>query len=74
MKKNIFVRILAALGGIVLWLLALCALLCTATAADIWKKLMARKWLRVLLLAALLLISLAYITDATYSPFLYTQF
>ena len=26
MKKNIFVRILAALGGIVLWLLALCAL------------------------------------------------
>ena len=55
-------------------LLVLCALLCTATAADIWKKLMARKWLRVLLLAALLLISLAYITDATYSPFLYTQF
>ena len=26
MKKNIFVRLLAALGGIVLWLLALCAL------------------------------------------------
>ncbi|MBR5502109.1 MAG: MBOAT family protein, partial [Oscillospiraceae bacterium] len=55
-------------------LLALCALLCTERAAAIWQKLMARKWLRVLLLAALLLISLAYITDATYSPFLYTQF
>ena len=26
MRRNIFVRILAALGGIALWLLALCAL------------------------------------------------
>ena len=55
-------------------LLTLCALLCTERAANIWQKLMARKWLRVVLLAVLMLICMAYITDSTYSPFLYAEF
>ena len=55
-------------------LLTLCALLCTERAANIWQKLMARKWLRVVLLTVLMLICMAYITDSTYSPFLYAEF
>ncbi len=54
--------------------LSLCAALSTEQAAAAWKKLMSRRTARSIIVLLLLALSLAYITDSTYHPFLYAQF
>ena len=55
-------------------MLILCLALCTESAASAWRKLMERRGARSVIVLLLLALSLAYITDSTYHPFLYAQF
>ena len=55
-------------------LLLICSVLSTEWAGTRITKLSERTWFRCVATAVLLLLSLAYLTDATYQPFLYAQF
>lgn len=55
-------------------LLVICAVCSLEKTGRIFSSLSSRKWFRLAATAVLLLLSLAYMTDATYQPFLYAQF
>ena len=78
----IFSRMFAGTGGVsALYylrnyavLLVVCLLLCTQQASKVWDKLVSNRTARAVATVVLILLSLAYITDSTYQPFLYAQF
>ena len=55
-------------------LLVLCALLCTETIEDLIQKIFKNRWIKAAVCLVLLLLCFAYLTDATFQPFLYAQF
>lgn len=55
-------------------LLLLCAVFCTETCEVLVEKLQKKTWFRLAATVILLVLSIAYMTDATYQPFLYAQF
>lgn len=55
-------------------LLIVCSVLSLEKAGKIFNRLSSKTWFRLATAIVLLLLSLAYMTDATYQPFLYAQF
>ena len=55
-------------------LLVICIICSTEQFGAVIKRLSSKAWFRLVATIVLLLLSLAYMTDATYQPFLYAQF
>lgn len=55
-------------------LLFVCILCCTSITLKIYERLKKSTWLRALVLSVLFLVTIAYMVDATNSPFLYFRF
>ena len=55
-------------------LLFVCILCCTPITLKIYERLKKSTWLRALVLSVLFLVTIAYMVDATNSPFLYFRF
>lgn len=55
-------------------LLVICAVCSTQQIGDLVERMSKKTWFRMISIIILLLLSIAYMTDATYQPFLYAQF